>query len=41
MQVLYDTLAKYPNRKDDIKIINNTQNSGSNITRKNGLGSLS
>ena len=37
MQVLYDTLAKYPNRKDDIKIINNAQNSGSSITRKNGL----
>ena len=37
MQVLSDTLAKYPNRKDDIKIINNAQNSGSSITRKNGL----
>lgn len=37
MQVLSDTLAKYPNRKEDIKIINNTQNSGSSITRKNGL----
>ncbi len=37
MQVLSDTLTKYPNRKDDIKIINNAQNSGSSITRKNGL----
>ena len=37
MQVLSDTLTKYPNRKDDIKIINNRQNSGSSITRKNGL----
>ena len=37
MQVLSDTLAKYPNRKDDIKIINNAQNSGSSITRKNGF----
>ena len=41
MQVLSDTLAKYPNRKDDIKIINNAQSSGPSITRKNGLGSLS
>ena len=39
MQVLSDTLTKYPNRKDDIKIINNRQNIGSIITRKNGLGS--
>ena len=37
MQVLSDTLAKYPNRKDDIKIINNAQNSRASITRKNGL----
>ena len=37
MQVLSDILVKYPNRKDDIKIINNAQNSGSSITRKNGL----
>ena len=41
MQVLSDTLTKYPNRKDDIKIINKAQSSGPSITRKNGLGSLS
>ncbi|MDA3055540.1 MULTISPECIES: glycosyltransferase family 2 protein [unclassified Campylobacter] len=39
MQVLQSIIEKYPNRKDNIKIINNTQNSGSSLTRKNGLNS--
>ncbi|WP_258523755.1 glycosyltransferase family 2 protein [Campylobacter hyointestinalis] len=37
MEVLQQTLNKYPNRKDDVKIIKNQQNSGSSITRQNGL----
>ncbi len=37
MKILKDTIEKYPNRKDDIKIINNIKNSGSSLTRKYGL----
>lgn len=37
MEILQQTLNKYPNRKDDVKIIKNQQNSGSSITRQNGL----
>ncbi|MDA3079229.1 MULTISPECIES: glycosyltransferase family 2 protein [unclassified Campylobacter] len=41
MQVLQSVIEKYPNRKNDIKIINNAQNSGSSLTRKNGLDNAS
>ena len=37
MKILKDIIEKYPNRKDDIKIINNIKNSGSSLTRKYGL----
>lgn len=37
MQVLSDTLAKYPNRKDDIKIINKSKNEGLGQARKTGF----
>lgn len=37
IKILKDTIEKYPNRKDDIKIINNIKNSGSSLTRKYGL----
>ena len=37
MQILQSVIEKYPNRKNDIKIVNNAQNSGSSLTRKNGL----
>ena len=37
MKILKDIIERYPNRKDDIKIINNIKNSGSSLTRKYGL----
>ena len=37
MQVLSDTLTKYPNRKDDIKIINKSKNEGLGQARKTGV----
>lgn len=37
VKVLEETIQRYPDRKDDIKIIHNETNQGSSITRKNGL----
>ena len=37
IQVLQSIIEKFPNRKNDIKIINNAKNSGSSLTRKYGL----
>uniref|UniRef100_UPI0011E66EA7 glycosyltransferase family 2 protein n=2 Tax=Campylobacter concisus TaxID=199 RepID=UPI0011E66EA7 len=41
MKILKDIIERYPNRKDDIKIINNIKNSGSSLTRKYGLDASS
>lgn len=41
MKILENMIEKYPNRKDDIKIINNIKNSGSSLTRKYGLDASS
>lgn len=41
MKILENTIEKYPNRKEDIKIINNIKNSGSSLTRKYGLDASS
>ncbi|WP_149706725.1 glycosyltransferase family 2 protein, partial [Campylobacter concisus] len=37
IKILKDIIERYPNRGDDIKIINNIKNSGSSLTRKYGL----
>ncbi|MBP3206812.1 MAG: glycosyltransferase family 2 protein [Campylobacter sp.] len=37
MQILQSVIEKYPNRKDNIKIINNEKNNGIAFTRKFGL----
>lgn len=37
VEVLQSVIEKFPNRKNDIKIINNEQNQGPNLSRKNGL----
>ena len=41
MKILKDIIERYPNRKDDIKTINNIKNSGSSLTRKYGLDASS
>ncbi|MGH1600030.1 glycosyltransferase family 2 protein [Campylobacter majalis] len=37
MQILQDVIDMYPNRKDDVRIINNPENIGSSKTRQVGL----